>query len=217
MNLKKLFDMDNPVVRFMGRVGDLIVLNALFLVCSLPLVTVGASLTAMIKVIQGMLTGSEPGMIKTFFRAFRQNFRQATVVWLLLAALLAVMGYDFFLIGANFDGSLALGLRAAVGAVTVVVLAAAGYVFPLIARYENTLGRHLSNALILAVAKLPRTLCVTALNVLPAALAFFSMRVFLYSIAVWVLVGFAAVCWLDCLLLRGVLRQLESAPESEKT
>lgn len=212
--MKKLFDMDNPVIRFMGRVGDLIVLNALFLVCSLPVVTAGASLTAMIKVIQGYLTGSEPGMFRTFFRAFRQNFRQATAVWLLLAVLLGVMGYNFFLIGANFSGGFAMGMKIAMGALTIVLLAAAGYVFPLIARYENTLRQHLLNALILAVAKLPRTLCVLALNVLPAALAYFSLRVFFYSIAVWVLVGFAAVCWLDCLLLRPVLRQLEQPENS---
>ena len=213
--MKKLFDMDNPVVRFMGRVGDLIALNALFIVCSLPLVTVGASLTAMIRVIQGILIGSEPGMIKTFFRAFRKNFAQATAVWLLLAALTAILGYDLFFIGANFTGAPAMGLRAAAGALLVVVLAAGGYAFPLIARYENTLRQHLLNALILAVAKLPRTLCITALNVLPAALAYFSLRVFFYSIAVWVLAGFAAVCWLDCLLLRPVLRQLEQPEDTD--
>ena len=216
MDLKKLLDMDSPVVRFMGRVGDLIVLNALFLVCSLPLVTIGASLTAMIRVIQGILIGSEPGIIKTFFRAFRKNFAQATAAWLLLAVLIAALGYNIFFVGANFTGGLATGLKAAAGALLAVVLAAGGYVFPLIARYENTLRRHLLNALILAVAKLPRTMCVTALNVLPAALAYFSLRVFFYSIAVWVLVGFAAVCWLDCLLLRPVLRQLEQPPESRE-
>ena len=213
--MKKLFDMNNPVFQFMGRVADLIMLNALFLVCSLPLVTVGASLTAMIRVIQGIQAKSEPGMVRTFFKAFKQNFRQATVVWLILAALLAVMGYNFFLINANFTGSFALGMKAAMGAVTVVLLAAAGYVFPLIARYENTLKQHVLNALILAVAKLPRTLCILALNVLPFALAVISLRVFFYSIALWLLGGFAMICWLDCLLLRPVLRQLEQ-PKEEK-
>ena len=214
MDLKKLFDMDNPIVRFMGRVGDLIVLNALFIVFSLPVVTLGASATAMVKVIQGFLTGSEPGMFKTFLRAFRQNFRQATLTWLLMAALLAVMGYDFFLVGANFTGGAAMALRCVAGALTVMIMGAGGYAFPLIARYENTLRQHLVNALSLAVAKLPRTLCIVALNALPAALAYLSLRVFLYSIAVWVLVGFGAIGWLDCLLLRPVLRQLETPAES---
>lgn len=216
MDLKKLFDMDNPVVRFMGRTGDLIVLNSLFLVCSLPLVTVGASLTAMIRVIQGILMGSEPGMVKTFFHCFRKNFAQATAAWLLLVVLAAALGYNIFFVGANFTGWLATGLKLMAGSLLVVVLGAAGYAFPLIARYENTLRRHLLNALILAAAKLPRTLCVTALNILPAALAYLSLRVFFYSIAVWVLVGFAAVCWLDCLLLRPVLRQLEQPAESKE-
>ena len=213
---QKLFDMNNPVLRFMGRVGDLIMLNALFLVCSLPLVTAGASLTAMIRVIQGIQSGSEPGMAKVFFKAFRQNFKQATIVWLVLVILAAAMAYNFFLISANFTGTMATVLRVTMGAVSVVLAAAAGYVFPLIARYENTLKQHILNALILAVAKLPRTLCVLALNALPFALAYFSLRAFLYSIAVWVLMGFAVLCWLDCWLLRPVLRQLEQPPAEEK-
>ena len=211
--MKKLFDMNNPVFRFMGRVADLIMLNALFLVCSLPLVTVGASLTAMIRVIQGIQADSEPGMAKGFFRSFRQNFRQATVVWLVLVILAAVMVYNFFLISANFTGTFALAMKVVMGAVTIVLLAAAGYIFPLIARYENTLKQHMLNALILAVAKLPRTLCILALNVLPFALAYFSMRAFLYSIAIWILGGFAILSWLDCWLLRPVLRQLEQPAE----
>ncbi len=214
--LKNIFDMDNPIVRFMARVGDLIMLNALFLVCSLPLVTVGASLTAMLKIIQGYLTGSEPGMFRTFFRAWRQNFKQATLAWLLTAALTAVLGYNFFLIGANFTGAAAMALRYVMGALLVVVLAAAGYLFPLIARYDNTLWQHLINALSLAVAKLPFTLPVLALNVLPAVLAWVSLRVFMYSIAVWVLIGFAAICYLDCLILRPVLRKLEPPVPDEE-
>ena len=69
----------------------------------------------------------------------------------------------------NFTGGLAMGMRILMGSLTVVILAAAGYVFPLIARYENSLRQHLLNALILAVAKLPRTLCIVVLNALPAA------------------------------------------------
>lgn len=207
--MKRLFDMDSPLARFLGRVGDLIVLNVLFLVCSLPLVTAGASLTAMIRVIQGMQNGDEPGLFKTFFRAFRQNFLQATAVWLLLAALLAAAVYNFLLIAASFTGALAMGLQVLTGALAAVILFAAGYVFPLIARYENSLSQHLVNALLLAVGRLPRTLCVAALNVLPAALAWFFPRAFFYSVVIWVLIGFAVLCYLDCLLLRPVLQQLE--------
>ena len=66
------------------------------------------------------------------------------------------------------------------------------------------------------MAKLPRTLCILALNVLPFALALISLRVFFYAIAIWILGGFAMICWLDCLLLRPVLRQLEKPPAEEK-
>lgn len=201
----------------MARVGDLIALNALFLLCSLPLVTVGPSAVAMIKVIQGYVTGTEPKMLRTFFRAFRKNLKQATLAWCALAAVLAILGYNLALKSANFSGSMAFALECAMGAVLVIVLGVAAYLFPLIARYENTLAQHLSNALVLSVCKLPRTLAMVLLNAIPMILLYFSTTLFLYSIALWVLIGFAGICYLDCLLMRGVLRKLEgpkdAAPE----
>lgn len=205
----KLFDEENLILRFMARVGDLIALNALFLLCSLPLVTIGPSAVVMIKVIQGYATGTEPKMIRTFFRAFRKNFKQATLVWCALAAVLAILGYNLALISANFAGSAAFALECAMGVVLFAVLGVAAYVFPLIARYENTLPQHLANALVLCVGRLPRTLVMVLLNALPFLVLYFSTTLFLYSIALWVLIGFAGICFLDCLLLRGVLRKIE--------
>ena len=45
--LKGLFDMDNPFWRFMSLVADLIILNLLFVLCSIPIITIGASTTAL--------------------------------------------------------------------------------------------------------------------------------------------------------------------------
>lgn len=207
--MKKQFDADNPFVQFLSRAGDLMVLNVLFLLCSVPIVTAGASLTAMLHILQGYPEGREPKIIPTFFRTFRANFRQATVAWILVVVLLLVLGYDFLFFDANFSGGIAIAAKFLSGALMVVVIATAGYLFPLMARYENTLKQLLGNALILAVSKLPRTLCMTALHLFPLAVAFLSPSVFLYSIIFWLLIGFALVCWLDCLLLAPVLRQLE--------
>lgn len=90
-----------------------------------------------------------------------------------------------------------------------VVVGTAGYLFPLIARYTNSLRRTIRNAAILAAAQLPRTLCMALLNILPAALFLFVLPLFLYSMIVWLLIGFSLICWLDGLLLRPVLKKLE--------
>lgn len=82
--MRKFFELDNPVSQFLGRMGDLIVLNVLFLVCSVPLVTIGASLTAMIKVIQEYQEGLERSCFPLFSALFVRIFSRRPLLgcWL---------------------------------------------------------------------------------------------------------------------------------------
>ena len=78
----KFFNMDSPLMRFMTKVADLMILNFLFIVTSLPVVTMGAAWTALYYVTMKMVKDEEGAIVKAYFHSFRQNFRQATVLWL---------------------------------------------------------------------------------------------------------------------------------------
>lgn len=207
--MRSLLDFDNPFIQLLCRVGDLMIANFLFLICCLPVVTVGASLAGLIKVVQSISLGGEPGVARTFFKGFRENFRQATVLWLILVLLAASMVCDILLAQSFLSATAASAVRALVTALAFVVLAAASYAFPLLARYENTLHQHCINAIILMILNLPRTLAITVLNAVPFLLAYFLPASFLKTLAVWLIVGCAGLCYLDCTLLRPVLMQLE--------
>lgn len=207
--MKKMLGPDSPLFQFLSRVGELIILNFFFLICSVPLVTVGASLAAMTKVTQNYALGAEPGVFRAFFRAFRDNFRQATVVWLAMVLIAAALVGDMLLIGAFLTGTAAFLLRCLTLALAIVLLAVFSYLFPLLVRYDNTLRQHAQNAFLLAVIKLPRTLGVTVLNALPFVLAYFSPFRFLQTLSFWVIIGCAVVSYLDSILLCPVLRELE--------
>ena len=216
--MKSILDFDNPFIQLLCRVGDLMIANFLFLVCCVPVVTVGASLAGLIKVVQSLSLGGEPGIARTFFRGFKENFRQATVIWLIFALLVLSLVCDLLIIQTYLTGTAALALRCAVAIFALVILAVASYVFPLLVRYENSLKEHCVNALILTIWKLPRTLALTALNAVPFLLAIFLPTTFLKTLAVWLIVGCAGLCFLDCSLLRPVLAQLEKqkeAPEAD--
>lgn len=212
--MKSLLDFDNPFIQLLCRIGDLMIANFLFCVCCLPVVTAGASLAGLIKVVQSLSLGGEPGIAKTFFRGFRENFRQATAAWLVLALVLASLACDVMIGNIYLDGTALAVVRTAAAAVALAVLAVAGYLFPLLVRYENSMKEHCRNAIILSIWKLPRTLALTALNAAPFLLAWFVPVSFLKTLAVWLIVGCAGLCWLDCSLLRPVLAQLEK-PKKE--
>ena len=207
--MKNLFNLDNPFIQFLARVGDLIIVNVLFLICCVPVVTIGASITAMHKVTQAIALDEDNGIVKTFFRGFRENFRQATALWLMMLLFAAAMVCNWFLILGFAGGSMVL--KAVVLVFSAVVLVLAAWMFPLMARYHNSLRQHALNAMILAVVKLPRTVGLVVLIGLPVIVAVISIQTFLTTLVFWITVGFGFIGYGSAALVRPVFRELEDA------
>lgn len=212
--MDKLFNYENPVIQFLARVGDLMILNLLFLVCSVPIVTLGASLTALHRVTQNMVFEQEEPLLKAFFKAFRQNFRQATLVWLVELVVIASLICDVLLVMAYFDGGLARAMYILVAVLAVLVTGVFSYLMPLIARYENGLRQQVNNAVVLAIIKLPKTLLLLLLNLLPFILLAVSVPVFVQTLIFWVVIGFAFVSFAASSILKPVFRELEKGNDS---
>ena len=210
--MNSLFNMDNPIMQFLYRVCDLILLNVLTLLCSLPILTAGASLAALHKVCQSIVFDTDAGVVMPFFRAFRDNFKQATIIWLGMLVVTAALVCDVLLVMAYFGSSKLMYVL--VGVLALLVLGVCAYLFPLIVRYSNTLRQHLGNALALAVVKLPKTLLLVVLNLLPALLLILSPRVFAQTLVFWVLIGCAFVAYIQESLLKSVYTQLEKGNQS---
>lgn len=207
--MHNLFRLDNPLIQLLFRLGDLIIANLLFLVCSVPVVTLGASAAALCKVTQDLILDQESGIIKTFFRAFRDNFKQATIAWLVILLILAGVAADLLLISAYFTGGLATLLRGLILVLTVIVLSVACYLFPLMVRYSNTLREHIKNAMILSVVKLLRTVVLLFITTFPFWIAYFSMIIFVNTLTFWLILGFALASFLCSSLLVPVFKELE--------
>lgn len=208
--MKSFFNYDSPFFQFLNRVADLIIVNVLFLVCCVPLITVGASLAGLTKVTQNIALNAEGGVVKTFFRAFRDDFKQATAVWLVMAAFLAALFCDRILVDGYLTGGPAAALRGLLLALALACLAVACYLYPLLVRYDNTLKQHILNAILLAVSKLPRTALMTAAGALPFVLCYFAPAAFLKSLAFWAIIGCGFISCIQSYLMSPVLAQLEN-------
>ena len=212
--MHNLFNYENPFIQFLVRVGDLMILNVLFILCSLPVVTLGASLTALHRVTQNMLFEQEEPLIKAFFRAFRQNFKQSTLVWLVELVVIVSLVCDVLLVMAYFDGGLAKAMYILVAVLAILVAGVFSYLMPLIARYENGMRQQVNNAVVLAIIKLPKTVLLTLLNLLPVILLLISVPVFVQTLIFWVIIGFAFVSFLTSSILKPVFRELEKGNDS---
>lgn len=212
--MKNLFNLDNPIMQFLTRVGDLILLNVLFLVCCLPVVTAGASMAALTKVTQDMAYETDYGIVKTFLRAFKTNFKQATIVWLVELAVIVSLVCDLLLIMTYFEGTFAAVMYVLLAVLAVLVVSVTAYIIPLLVRYENTLKQHLSNAIVLAIIKLPKTIGLVLLNLLPLLVLLLSVQVFIQTLIFWVIIGFGFVNYIESSMLKSVFKELEKGNES---
>ena len=87
----KIFDMDNPVFRTISKLVDLIWLNIIFIIFSLPVVTIGASVTALMSVTMKMARDREGYMWAGFWKSFKENFKQSTIIWIIMILVATVL------------------------------------------------------------------------------------------------------------------------------
>lgn len=208
--MKDFFNLDSPLMQMLTRVGDLIILNALFLLCCIPLVTIGASSAALQKVTQNIVFDEDRSIAKDFFRAFRGNFRQATALWLMMVIFGAAMACNYLLISGFVAGTLATVFKSVLVVAIALVAVLAAYMFPLMVRYSNTLREHATNALILAVVKLPRTVGLVLLATMPWLILVISLETFVTTMVFWLTIGFGFTSFMSSTLLKRVFRELES-------
>lgn len=196
----------------MEKVGDLLLVNLLFVVCSLPVVTIGASATAMYYVL-GRIRRQEGTVTKDFFRSFRENFRQATLYWGALLLVALALYWNFRLIS-GWTGALYSVMMVLLILVSWFAVSWGSLVFPLLSRFDNTSAATARNAGILVLAVPLRTLAAAAINALPVALAVFLPGVFALSAVLWLFCLFSAGAYGILCLLSPVFTQLEKSGET---
>lgn len=206
----KLFDMDSPIMRFLNRMADMIILNILMIICCIPIITVGAAFTAMHYVLLKMVRDEEGYLIRGFFKSFVLNFKQATLIWLIMLVVIAVYVGDsiiFSYSGIAFPRVLVVG----VAAVGLVVLMVALYVFPLLARFDNTIKNTIHNAAFLAFANLPKTVLMVVMYAIPFVIGYFSP----YSHIFLFMFGISLPAYGAAWLYSNIFKKFE--PETEQT
>ena len=135
--LRNLFNIDSPLMRFLGKVADMMILNLLFLTTCIPVFTIGASLTALHYVTLRMVSDEDSAVSRDYLRSFKQNFRQATIIWLILITFALLITYDIRLVwnGAGYVNTVMkiLSIIASVALVMVIL-----YVFAILAKFHNS-------------------------------------------------------------------------------
>ena len=196
---------------FCGRLVELTAINLLWLVSSLPLVTIGASTTAMLSCLYAFRAG-EPCGAKVFWNAFRRCFGRATVLWLVMAFLAAMLWLDYRLLaGLVFPGRMLAIALVCFAAFALVFFG--GIIFPLLAQFPGSIRDMVINGVLLSLARLPTMLLVTGMNLLPLLVAVLLPRLFVFTGFLWVICGCALVGLYDITVMEKIFAPFREQEE----
>ena len=195
-------------MRFLGEIFDLIVLNLLTVLCCLPVLTAGAAMTAMYYVLFHKVNRQDEGVVRPFLKSFKENFRQATVIWMLLLAACVLVAADIRIRNVNPDSFLGRGIGTFLLLPAAVLLCIFIYVFPILSRFSNTIARTIINAMAAALVYFPRTILMAAI-LGSYALAFWNFPLRLTPLLL--LFGFVFPWYFCALLYKKVLLEMEGS------
>ncbi|MBO4376893.1 MAG: YesL family protein [Lachnospiraceae bacterium] len=207
----KFLNIDSPLMRFLSRMGDLMLLNILTAILCLPIITAGAAITALHYVSLKMVRGEEGYIFKDYMRSFKQNFKQATAIWAIgLVIILIFVGDYYILLNAE---NVPQGLGMIILAVSIIVFVVSRYIFPVLSHFENTTLKTIKNGVFMSLMAVPKAFCMAILEITPIVLLYFTVRV----MPLVLLFGISLPAYLGAMLYNTTFKKFEPEDENKPT
>lgn len=204
-----IFNYDNPLMSGIKKIVSLISLSAMWIIFSLPIFTMGASTTALYYAVQKNVKHDRSYPAKEFWYAFKTNFKQATLTWLIFLGVGFFLAYDLWIIrGINDEMIYLKAVQVIVVIMLIVLVLFVFLIFPYIARFKNSIKLTIKNAGILAFRHFPVTLLVAVISLIAI--------VVVYIAPVSVVIVPALMMWQNSYLLEKVYRLYMTEEEKER-
>lgn len=203
-----VFSTEGKLAGCLNRIGDLMWLNVLTLVCCIPIVTAGAAAAAMLQLTMKMVKNEEGALTVSYFRAFRDNFRQATAIWLIGGGISLFLYLDVQLLG-TVEFSFVQPYQIVLFVLMLFVMMFTFFSLAVSARFENTLKNTIKNGILFCVIHIFRSVLMFAVMLIPVALLGVSLR----FLSVDVLLGVSGPAFLVSIYFRDLFREFEQEGE----
>lgn len=160
----RLFSYDSPIIQTINKIVDCVLLSILWLLFSIPVITFGASTSALYYTVNKVIRHNRSHIWREFWRSFKGNFKQSTIVWLVLLVLFYILGVDYiFLTNAIKSGTAASWILGPFIVMAVLMVMIAIYVFAYIARFQNNLKSIIKNSAFFAIRHLLRSIVLVVI------------------------------------------------------
>ncbi|MCR5195572.1 MAG: YesL family protein [Pseudobutyrivibrio sp.] len=200
---------DSEVMEFLGKVTDFIIINLLTLLCSIPIVTIGAAFTAKFYVSMKMVRGEEPSAVKAYFKSFKENFKQATVMWLIALVVVLILAFDWYQVIYGVASTMPFALKVALAVISFVVWSVIYCMFPFLARYNVTNKELFKASMVMALLNFPRMVLIFIVTFLPYIICAWYIE---WGLAIWLFATTVSLFYIS----KEFNKQLEMINKSEE-
>ena len=192
---------DGKFVKVLNRIADLVGLNLLAILFCIPIITIGASITAVYGCIFRIQEKREGYLTKDFWKLFKECFRSSTIIYLVGVAVVAMLYLDYQIFAKDSRQDIFHVLVVAGGILVAEIFT---YAFPMESYFENSLKATVKNALLLGISNIPYTLLMLGINVFP----FFLVARIPVTFGIWFLIGISGVAWINSFFLKKIFSKV---------
>ena len=202
--MDNLFRYDSKFWGLLDKVTDIVILNFLFIASSVPIVTIGASISATYSVSLKKIKNEDISVSKEFIKKFRADFKVSTIVWILMIVVGGVLLLDFHISNLVSNWILSIILKFISTLVGVIYLFSSTYIFPIISKFDNTIKNTIINSILISIQSLPYTIIMFVMNILWIILIFSLENYFGYILFFYIIIGFGAVSYTNSIFLNKI-------------
>lgn len=213
--MSSIFNIDSPIMTFLNRLADMVILNLLYIICCLPIFTVGAATSALYYQVMKMSKNEESYAFRGFFKAFKENFRKATPAWLIFLIVGILLCVDLY-ITPMMGGELTVNIFRCICFFALLIwMIGVSYTFPLFSKFENTVKNTITNSLLMGIRHLPFTLIIVVLNLTPLLAVLFLTQFLPLELLLMLMIWFSAVAYINGLMFHRIFAHYIPAEAEE--
>lgn len=208
--MKQFFAPDGPFMRFFSTLFDIVLLNLITIALCIPVITAGAAFTALNYSILKIVRKEEGYLVKDYFKSFKSNFKQATLLWIPMLIIFIAAMMEMYLLRFHPD-SLSKSSAIIFGVIFILIYFICTWIYPLLSHfYYDSIFEVLKNSVLLMLSQFPRTLAIAILFAMPIILFFYKPG---FMLAFDLILGLSFPAFLSAHLYDSVFKTME--PEEE--
>lgn len=199
---------ENRIMSLFSRINDFLLLNVLFVITSIPVITLGTSITALYSVALKMVKNEESYVVRDYLHAWKRNFKPATPAFLFFAVVFSILGMNIW-ISYQTDGTFYLFLRSLATIFLVCLFICVKYYFPVLARFDFTFRQvwlHIPHMIVTHAAYF---FFLVLLNVPIVFLSVYSVYTACFTLVIGCIIGFAVLAYAEAFLFRRIFADYE--------